>query len=50
LDADQILLFKDGEIVHRGTHTELMQLSEDYKRLVELQMLKPSTVETQKEA
>lgn len=41
LDADQILFFRDGEIVHRGTHTELMLLSEDYKKLVELQLLKP---------
>ncbi|HOD17209.1 MAG TPA: ABC transporter ATP-binding protein [Candidatus Cloacimonadota bacterium] len=40
LDADQILLFKDGEIIHRGSHSELMQKSEEYKRLVELQMLK----------
>lgn len=39
LDADQILLFKDGQIIHRGKHRELMQLSEEYKRLVELQML-----------
>jgi ATP-binding cassette subfamily B protein len=43
LDADEILFFRDGEIVHRGTHTELMEISEDYKRLVELQMLKPPT-------
>jgi len=39
LDADQIIYFRNGEIVHRGTHTELMQISDDYKRLVELQML-----------
>ncbi len=39
LDANQILLFKDGEIIHRGTHQQLMQSSEEYKRLVELQML-----------
>lgn len=39
LDADQILYFRNGEIVHRGTHAELMQISDDYKRLVELQML-----------
>ncbi len=40
LDADQILLFRDGEIPHRGTHGELLQSSDEYKRLVELQMLK----------
>lgn len=41
LDADEILYFKDGEISQRGRHAELMLLSEDYKRLVELQMLLP---------
>ena len=46
LDADQILFFSNGEIVQRGTHTELMQLSNDYKRLVELQMLKSETSES----
>jgi len=39
LDADQILLFKDGEVIHRGTHNELINQSDEYKRLVELQML-----------
>jgi ATP-binding cassette subfamily B multidrug efflux pump len=39
LDAHQILLFRDGEIIHRGTHSELMKNSAEYERLVELQML-----------
>jgi len=39
LDANEILLFSDGEIIHRGSHTNLIQSSDEYKRLVELQML-----------
>ncbi|HNT52871.1 MAG TPA: ATP-binding cassette domain-containing protein, partial [Candidatus Syntrophosphaera sp.] len=39
LDADEILLFRDGEIIHRGTHTQLMADSSEYRKLVELQML-----------
>lgn len=39
LEADQILFFKDGEIIDRGNHHELMQTSEEYRKLVELQML-----------
>jgi len=39
LDADEILFFSQGEIIHRGTHTELMRISPQYRKLVELQML-----------
>ncbi len=39
LEADQILFIKDGEIIDRGNHHELMQTSEEYRKLVELQML-----------
>ncbi len=39
LDADEILFFSDGEIIARGTHSELMQSSPDYHKLVELQLL-----------
>lgn len=46
LDADQILFFKEGEIIHRGTHDQLMTSSDEYKRLVELQMLQQETEET----
>jgi len=45
LDADMILLFKDGEIIDRGNHHQLMQTSEDYRRLVELQLLGGETHE-----
>jgi ATP-binding cassette subfamily B protein len=43
LDADMILFFKDEEIVQRGKHHELMQSSDDYKKLVELQFLPDAT-------
>ncbi len=43
LDADMILFFKDGEIVQRGKHHELMQSSDDYRKLVELQFLPDAT-------
>jgi ATP-binding cassette, subfamily B, multidrug efflux pump len=49
LDAEQILYFSEGEIMHRGTHFELMQCSDAYRRLVELQMLKVVT-DTEKQA
>jgi len=39
LDADEILFFSQGEIIHRGTHEELMHKSPEYRKLVELQML-----------
>lgn len=39
LGADSILFFKDGEIIDRGTHHELIESSEDYRKLVELQLL-----------
>ena len=31
--ADQILVFKDGQIVAKGTHTELLENSSEYQRL-----------------
>ncbi len=39
LDADEILFFSNGEIIHRGTHNELMQSSREYRKLVELQLI-----------
>lgn len=39
LDADEILYFSAGEIIARGDHKTLMKESEDYRRLVELQLL-----------
>jgi subfamily B ATP-binding cassette protein MsbA len=35
--ADQIIVMKDGHIVERGTHAQLMQRGGDYGKLVELQ-------------
>jgi ATP-binding cassette, subfamily B, multidrug efflux pump len=39
LDADEILFFENGEILHRGTHTQLLEISPEYRKLVELQLL-----------
>lgn len=39
LDADEILFFSAGEIIARGNHNELMKSSDDYRKLVELQLL-----------
>ena len=40
LGADTILFFKEGQIIDRGTHKELIQSSVEYRKLVELQLLK----------
>lgn len=40
INADEILMFHEGEIIARGTHTELMQSSSEYANLVKLQILK----------
>ena len=37
LKADQILVLEKGEIVERGTHTELLRVGGLYKRLYDLQ-------------
>ena len=39
LDADEILYFSNGKILARGKHQELMQLSPEYRKLVELQLV-----------
>ncbi|MDW7711241.1 MAG: ATP-binding cassette domain-containing protein [Deferrisomatales bacterium] len=36
-DADQILFLRDGQVVERGTHDELLARSGEYARLCELQ-------------
>jgi ATP-binding cassette subfamily B multidrug efflux pump len=41
MSADQILYFKDGRIVARGRHEELMAAFGDYAQLVRLQFLTP---------
>lgn len=38
LDADQILVIEDGEIVGRGTHEQLLESSETYKQIVDSQL------------
>ena len=37
-DADQIVVLKQGQIVEKGTHTELIQLQGDYFNLVKNQL------------
>ena len=37
LNADTIIVLKDGEIVERGTHSELLALGAEYTRLYNLQ-------------
>ncbi len=39
LDADEILYFSEGRITARGNHQTLLRESEDYRKLVELQLL-----------
>ncbi|HPS38232.1 MAG TPA: ABC transporter ATP-binding protein [Candidatus Cloacimonadota bacterium] len=39
LGANQILFFKDGEIIDRGRHEQLIKSSVQYRKLVELQLL-----------
>jgi len=38
VDADQILVLEDGEIVGRGTHDELLASSETYREIVDSQL------------
>ena len=38
VDADQILVLEDGEIVDRGTHAELLANSETYREIVDSQL------------
>lgn len=40
LNCDEILLFDNGNIIARGTHNELINSSDEYRRLVELQFLR----------
>ncbi|KAI2848450.1 hypothetical protein CBS12448_9108 [Aspergillus niger] len=39
VDADEILVFKHGHIVERGTHKELMQLEGEYWQMARLQQV-----------
>ncbi|MEO6877177.1 MAG: ABC transporter ATP-binding protein, partial [Gemmatimonadaceae bacterium] len=38
MDADQIIVLEDGEIVGRGTHNELLKTSATYVEIVESQL------------
>ena len=37
-NADEILVMKDGSVVERGTHGELLELDGVYKKLVSKQL------------
>jgi len=37
-DADQILVLEDGEIIGRGTHTELIATCPTYAEIVDSQL------------
>jgi ATP-binding cassette subfamily B protein len=39
LDADEILFFDKGRIIHKGTHQQLLKESSEYRKLVTLQMI-----------
>jgi len=38
VDADQILVLEDGEIIGRGTHAELIETCPTYAEIVESQI------------
>jgi subfamily B ATP-binding cassette protein MsbA len=46
LHADQILVMKDGKIVERGRHQELLQLNGVYRRLYDLQFERNNALPT----
>ena len=37
-DADEILVMKEGRVVERGSHTELLEMDGGYRRLVSKQL------------
>ena len=37
-DADEILVMKEGRVVERGTHGDLLELGGAYRRLVSKQL------------
>jgi ABC-type multidrug transport system fused ATPase/permease subunit len=43
INADKILVLKQGEVVESGRHEELLQLGGVYRRLNELQFARKST-------
>ena len=38
VNADQILVLKDGEIAERGTHSELLETGGLYREIYDLQL------------
>lgn len=38
VNADKIILLKDGEVYEEGTHEELMKNKKEYKKMIDLQM------------
>jgi ATP-binding cassette, subfamily B, bacterial len=44
MDADSILVLKDGKVIESGTHAELMRLHGTYRRLFTNQFLEESSV------
>jgi ABC-type multidrug transport system fused ATPase/permease subunit len=46
MNADQILVLDQGEIVQQGTHNELMTQSGIYNQMVRLQVENPIVQET----
>ena len=45
MDADQIIVLDQGEIVGRGTHDELMESNEIYLEIANSQLDSPSLTE-----
>lgn len=43
-DADRICVVEHGKVEEQGSHTELMESSETYQRLVQHQLIEPSLV------
>jgi ABC-type multidrug transport system fused ATPase/permease subunit len=45
MDADQIIVLNEGEIVGRGTHNELMENNEIYREIANSQLNRQSLTE-----
>ena len=40
-EADEILVMKEGRVVERGSHTQLLEMDGAYRRLVSKQLDQP---------
>jgi ATP-binding cassette subfamily B protein len=49
MNADQILVLDDGEVVERGTHAELMALGGTYAALLRRQLMEEDLEEAESE-